>query len=88
MGTRINVADALTRLAGLPATVEVEGKTIRECLDNLVLAFPSSKKWLFDNKRRPLVLIFLNQGTNYITNLQQELKQGDVLNISIIAGGG
>ncbi len=88
MGIKINVADGLMRIAELPETVEVTGSTIRECLNDLVRKYPDAKKWLFDKRGRPLMLVVLNKGSSYVTDLKRPIKVGDELNLIMIVGGG
>ena len=68
--------------------VEVEGKTIGECLKNLVEKEPylNSKIFEKDGRQSSAVVIALNHFALYVKAFDKEVKDGDV--ISLHDGGG
>ena len=49
MSTKIKLNQAFQPFAGHREAVEVPGKTVRECLDNLIGLYPAFEKILFDD---------------------------------------
>jgi molybdopterin converting factor small subunit len=79
-------------------TVEAEGNTVSEVLQDLNAKFPGIQERLFDQKtRRPLINIYLNnedirilnkEKGRYETDTSTPVKEGDQLSIiPPIAGG-
>jgi len=68
--------------------VEVNGRTVRECLDDLIRKFPDSKKWLFDKNGEMQVLVILNGEDIYQKDLERVVADGDELELVLIVGGG
>lgn len=67
-------------------TVEVEGKTVRECTDNLKRKFPDFRDWL--DESNPMAWVTMNQKIVGITELDQKVSECDELNIILLLAGG
>jgi molybdopterin converting factor small subunit len=70
--------------------VEVEGKTVGHCLDNLVSKFPGMQKALFDKKGNLLrvIEIYVNSKSAYPDELAKKVKDGDHIHITLLLAGG
>jgi molybdopterin converting factor small subunit len=70
--------------------IKVEGKTVRECLHNLVTQFPKLKRLLLDkdgNLQRTYDY-FINGQSVYPKDMNRSLKDGDKLNLLYVIHGG
>ena len=70
--------------------IAVEGKTVGECLMNLIEKHPGLKPDLFNanGKLHSDVAIYLNNESTYPDQLAKPVKDGDELNISLMIHGG
>lgn len=70
------------------SALEVNGKTVRECLEDLVKQFP--KLNLFDKKHKliPYIEVSVNGEYCHPEALAKPVKDGDELRIFIILAGG
>jgi molybdopterin converting factor small subunit len=70
--------------------IDVQGKTIKECLQDLVRQFPDLKKVLL-NKEGDLQSTyeyFVNGESSYPRDMNKTLKDGDKLNVVYVIHGG
>jgi adenylyltransferase/sulfurtransferase len=90
MSVTINVASYLRAHTGNRESVTVKGKTVRECLGNLVVRYPGLKKLLFDGdgKLHDYVSVFAGGQIAYGDELDNAVKDGDTLHVLYIIGGG
>jgi molybdopterin converting factor small subunit len=70
--------------------VEVDGKTVGECLIHLIKRFPAIEKGLFTDKGklRNNVEIYLNMESAYPDELAKPVKNGDRIHLTLILTGG
>ena len=68
--------------------IEVNGKTVRDCLNDLIRKYPESNKWLFDKKGTLQIMVLLNDEDVYQKDLDRPVKDGDELQLTLIIGGG
>jgi len=81
----------LQEYADIPASLEVNGKTVGECLDDLIRQYPESKNWLFDQDGLLRVLISINNVETVVLDkegLGRILNADDELQIFAVIGGG
>jgi len=88
MTIKIKVSHILRQFTKDQDTVEVNGSTVGECLDDLARQFPDIKKWLFDKNGILLVLILTDGETIYQKDLNRPVADGDELHLILIVGGG
>lgn len=90
MSVTINLASYLRSYVDGRETIEVNGNTIRECFDDLVRQYPGLKAMLFDknNKLLDYVSVFAGGEITYADQLDKPVKNGDLLHILYIIGGG
>jgi sulfur-carrier protein len=71
--------------------LSVNGNTLKQTLENLLLAYPLLKVHLYEEsgKQRPYVLIYLNENNiQWFDNMDIDLKPGDQIQIvQSVAGG-
>ena len=73
-------------------SVEVDGKTVGDCLHNLIARFPDIQTRIFDNDLKLLhfIVIFLNGESTYHEPdpLAKPVNDGDELSIVLLIAGG
>jgi len=71
-------------------TVDVQGKTVGECLGNLVQKYPGLKNELFDKngKLKNIIEIYLNMASAFPDELAKPTRAGDEIHITILLAGG
>ncbi len=72
------------------STVEVNGRTINDCLKALIQNYPKMGKVLFDSegKLSKLIEIYINMESAYPDELKKPVKDGDEIHITIMLAGG
>lgn len=92
MGTLVKIAPILQEQVKIPDKVEVQGKTIGECLDDLIRQYPEIRSWLFDPNDLLRVLITINHeailALNTKSHLSRTLKPDDEIRILAVYAGG
>ena len=71
-------------------TVEVQGNSVGDCLDDLVRQFPGMANALFDKKGELLkaIEIYINLESAYPDELVKPVKDGDDIHITLMLAGG
>ncbi len=71
-------------------TVDAEGSTVGEALNNFIDRYPGMKKEIFDDKGKLLhyIEIYLNKKSAYPGELEKQIKDGDEIQIIIFLAGG
>lgn len=71
-------------------SAEVNGKTIGECLADLIRQFPEMQKVLFDEcgNLQSHVCVCVNSEVSYCPELTRLVKEGDELHLLLVYGGG
>lgn len=92
MGVTVKIGPILYQYTDDRGIVEVEGRTVAECLDNLAKEFPGIEKALFSNNGKLLhyVGIWINGEDSYPEELAKPVKDGDEIYVTYTAavGGG
>ena len=90
MSVKVNIHVELQHLADEQASVEVNGTTVGECLNELVSKFPNLKKGLFDEKGGLVtyVEVYVNLESTFPDELAYSVKEGDEIHITIVNVGG
>ena len=90
MSIRVKMTELLRQYTNSQGTVEVNGSTVSECLDDLIKQYPDTKKWLFDRNGILLVLIRINEETTirHRESLNRPVADDDELYLFLILGGG
>lgn len=91
MGVNVRIPTPLRSLTQGQAEVSVEGKIVREIVENLEKAYPGIKERICDeqgNLRRFVNLYLNDEDVRFLKDLQTEVHEGDGLSIvPAIAGG-
>jgi molybdopterin synthase sulfur carrier subunit len=88
MTVKINIPQVLQQYTDSLENVEVEGSTIRECLDNLVKKYPEIQNWIFNSKEAPLVITLINNELVAFDQIDKKVNKNDkIALIPVIAGG-
>ena len=71
-------------------TVDVEGKTVGECLDALIKEHPGMQEALFDKKKklRNYMEIYVNGESAYPNELAKNVNDGDEVHLVFFLAGG
>jgi len=90
VSVQINLHKTHRRYTNGRETINVEGKTVGECLEDLVVKYPPLKKEVFvkTGKLNPLMEIYLNGKSAYPNELATEVKDGDRINLIYMLAGG
>lgn len=74
---------------GLEA-VEVEGRTVGECINHLIEQYPGMREGLFDKKGKLLnvVEVYVNSESAYPDELAKSVKDGDEIHLILMLAGG
>ena len=90
MGVKINIHKTQRQYTDGQEAVEVQGKTVGECLKALIQKFPPIKESLFDGKGKLLsvVEIYVNMQSAYPDELAKPVKDGDEIHITLMLAGG
>lgn len=91
MGSTVRIPAPLRKITGGNDTVEVEGRTVREVIENLEREYPGIKERICDANGgvRSFVNIFVNEeDIRFLNRLETEIRNGDEISIiPAIAGG-
>jgi molybdopterin synthase sulfur carrier subunit len=89
MSVRVNLHPYLTDGGG-EAQVELEGKTVGECIKNLVARFPAMRTKLFgkSDKLHGYIEILVNAQPTFPKELAYPLNDGDEVSILVFLSGG
>jgi len=90
MGIKVNIHKSHRHFTNDVGVVEIDGKTVGECLENLVKQFPPIKEGLFDKKGKLLnvVEIYVNRESAYPEELAKPVGDGDEVHITLMLAGG
>ncbi|MBL7225781.1 MAG: ThiS family protein [Desulfobacteraceae bacterium] len=90
MSINVNIHRTHRQLTDGLDSVEVEGNSVGDCLDDLVRQFPDMGNALFDKKSKLLnaVEIYINQKSAYPDELVKPVKDGDDIHITLMLAGG
>ena len=70
--------------------ITLEGKTVGECLNQLIRQFPGMEKALFARKDKLLntVEVYVNNASAYPDELIKAVKDGDDIHLFVMLSGG
>ena len=90
MGIRVHLYSSLQKYADNQSIVEVDGKTVGECLGDLVQRYPTMESELFDDSGNSLdkVFVSINLESTYREKLDAPVKENDDLYLILIVAGG
>ena len=90
MGVNVNIPTILHHLTNGQGVIQVDGGTVGQCLEQLVVRLPGIKKALFDRDGKLLnhADVYVNGESAYPEELAKRVKDGDELHIVLIIAGG
>lgn len=90
MSVKVHIHTTQRHLTDGLEVVEVQGKTVKECLEYLVGLFPEVKEGLFEKKGklRNHIEIYVNLESAYPDELGKAVKDGDDIHVSLMLAGG
>jgi len=90
MSVKVNIHSSHRQYTDNTKTVEVMGRTVGECLDDLTGRFPAMKKVLShqNGKLNTLIEIYLNLESTYPEELEKPVNDGDEIQITLMLAGG
>lgn len=90
MAVKIHIHTTHRQFTNGEEIVSVEGKTVGECLNNLIKQFPKMEKAIFAKKDKLLnnIEVYLNHSSAYPDELSKPVKDGDEIHlVTMLAGG-
>ncbi len=90
MSVRINIHSSHRQYTGNKKTLAVNGRTVGECLDDLIGRFPAMRNVLYqpDGTLKQLIEIYLNLESTYPDELKKPVQDGDEIQITLMLAGG
>ena len=90
MSIKVHIHPFLIHLADNKDIHEVDGKTVGECLENLVKKYPKMDEWLFTKDRdlNNMFDVFVNMQSTLSERLDTRVSDGDDINLIVIVAGG
>lgn len=90
MSVKMDIPSYLQSSTDNATVVELKGKTVGECLNDLVRQFPGASKILFDKDGKLLgyIGICVNSEVVYPDELVKPVEDGDELHLPYIITGG
>ena len=89
MSVTVKVSPLLRRYTSGKESVKVKGNSPMECLHALEAKYPDLKRLLYDKQSKlvPMVMFFVNDQRIHADELNNTLKNGGELLISLAIGG-
>jgi molybdopterin converting factor small subunit len=90
MMVKVIIAETFQSATGGIESVEVEGKTIGQCLKEAVQKYPGLQKLWFksENQLAHYILVLINGENTSQNKLSRKIKDGDEIYPMLIIGGG
>jgi molybdopterin converting factor small subunit len=90
VAVKVNLHLTLRQFANGQEMIEVDGKTVGECLKNLVKKYPGVESSIFgkNGKLSNIVEIYLNHQSAYPNELAKPVKDGDEIHVTMMLAGG
>ncbi len=91
MSIKVSIGPLLQEYTDIPGTLEANGSTVGQCLDDLIRQYPESKSWLFDEGGLLRVVVSINNVETVTLDkegLDRILRVDDELQIYAVVSGG
>jgi molybdopterin converting factor small subunit len=90
MAIQINLHKTHRQFTDGKETVDVVGKTVGECLGDLIRQYPPLEKEIFgkNGKLSGIMEVYLNGATAYPDELAKPVKDGDTIQLVYFLAGG
>jgi molybdopterin converting factor small subunit len=85
---KIKIAQILQQYTDDKEFVEVEGSSVRECLNDLIKKYPETKNYIFDVNNSPLVIVLNNGEIVLPRQMDDKLSANQSISlVPVVAGG-
>ena len=90
MAVKVHLHLTLRQFTDGEEIIEVDGKTVGECLKSLVKKYPAMESSIFDKngKLSNIVEIYVNLQSAYPNELARTVKDGDEIHLTMMLSGG
>jgi molybdopterin converting factor small subunit len=90
VAVKVNLHMTLRQYTNGREMIEVDGKTIGECLKSVVMKHPAMASSIFgkNGKLSNIVEIYLNHQSAYPNELARPVKDGDEIHVTMMLSGG
>lgn len=88
VSVRLRLSTLLREYAATPGVVEVDGGTVRACLDDLARRYPGAARWVGGRDAPPLVLVTLEGRRIPPERFEGPVDDGAELYLLLPLGGG
>ena len=90
MTVQLDISSIFARYTDNRLSIELEGSTIGECLNDLVARYPELKKIILDSngRLRHSYEIYVNGESAYPREMTRPVEDGDKLNLVMLIQGG
>ena len=90
MAVKVNLHLTLRQFTNGQEMIEVDGKTVGECLKNVVKKYPAMESSIFgkNGKLSNIVEIYVNLQSAYPNELAKPVKDGDEIHVTMMLAGG
>ena len=90
MAVRVHIHKTHRQFTNGMEVVETAGRTVGECLSDLIRRFPGMEKAIFAKKDKLLniVEVYLNHSSAYPNELAKPVKDGDEIHLVLMLAGG
>jgi molybdopterin converting factor small subunit len=90
MKVKVIIGESFQLVTGGIETVEVEGRTVGQCLKEAMQRYPGLKDLWFrsDNEIAPYMMILINRENILSNKLVHRVKDGDEIYPMLVIGGG
>ena len=90
MSIKVHIHKSHRQFTDGHSVVDINGKTVGECLDNLINKHPDIKEKLFDKKGNLLnvIEIYVNLESAYPNELVKKVSDGDEIYLTAKLAGG
>jgi molybdopterin converting factor small subunit len=90
MSATIELSSIFSRYTDNNLSIPVEGKTLKECIDELAKKYPDMKRLILDKEGRLVHSydIYVNGESSYPLEMSKKVQDGDKINLVFIIQGG
>ena len=90
VAVKVNLHVTLRQFTNGQEMIEVDGKTVGECLKNVVKKYPAMESSIFgkNGKLSNIVEIYVNLQSAYPNELAKQVKDGDEIHVTMMLAGG
>ena len=90
MSVKLHIHKTHRELTGGLEQVAVEGKTVGDCLKDLIETYPGIREKIFDakGKLRNIIEIYVNMESAYPDELKKAVAPGDEIHVTVLLAGG